>query len=298
MSEEKFVDSCKGCVFAQRSPFESSSYSQLGCEMGRVQKYVNLGMAFLNSASEPTYELKKKCNYKLLDIDSSTPPTFSGMADKVRSSKRVKAAAIILVNKRHGMLSYIDLDAILAKVTAWRVGVNGEKYPLYDEVFLVNNRSDCPPAELQQHLEKAANLTGHPNCQLVHMMQAETEFVALDEAVSRIRSSHFYTVITANESGVYGHNAVDTLPQSLNYLINEEIKPFVGIAPKDVGSLNGLTIHTMTHRRDKVGGNMAMVFENEDHSSEVVHLISDKLQRLSEAWELPGLVEEFSVLGG
>lgn len=301
MSEEKFADSCSGCQFATFK-YDDDFLDQNGCEIGRLQKYLDLGLAKLQGGAKSAYQLKKRCNYKLAedvlkrkckdDIDLSVAANI----DRVRSKQRVKTAAIIFVKRINGLLSFVELDRILATVTQFQVGVDGVRYPLYEEVILLNNKSTYKPKELQHRLETFANATGHKGCRLVHMIADESDYVALDEAVSQISRSHFYTVITSCSDGVYGGSHVATLPARLNYLVNEQVSNLVAVAPHSFDSLNGLTVHTMTHRRASVGGNAAMTFDDAEGRSELVYLVSDKLKRLGEAWEIPGLVADFSVL--
>lgn len=297
MTTERFADNCLGCIFSKLSPSSEDGYRQSGCDIGRLDKLQELGLATLSGTAvgcmDEYYQLRKRCNYKAPETENEDLP-LAHVIDRVRAERRVKVAAIILLDQETTPASSMGLTKSLSRIISmW--SVQGKSVPLYEEVFLLNNRSGILPGILQDSLESDASFANHPACQVVHLLREATNLQAVDEAVLRIKSSSFYVVLT-NKKGDWGGPWVDTVPGVLNHLVNEECRPFVAVKPKD-GVLNGLVAHTMTHRRDKVGGNAMMGFKDSVESEEVaLSLISDKLERLSLEWNIPGLVEPFSVL--
>lgn len=265
--------SCEGCVFAV--PYTAGGpFRQVGCRMGRVDKFREQGC--LDDGGDYLKVVDRVCNARR-EYPWGEAISHREQEEVVREEIRLKTAAILVV---HGFDSQADIELSLSTLLA----KDDEGRPVFDEVFVVRNQSMKGAKEFHSRLEEILTESGHPRASFIQMAEPDSVLVALDQAVAAVKEAAFYMVVTP------GTRVSPSFSSRLNHFINEQVKRFVVLTPRG-GELNGLTVHTMTHRKLNVGGNAPVEFTDAEGNKEVISRVDRKIQRMAREMEQEWAVE-------
>jgi hypothetical protein len=213
---------CRDCIFAE---FTDDAVTQVGCKLGRLDKYRDNGKATAieDDNGLEYYEISTFCN---TCRNPEWDDKFSDPVERVLKEVELKVDAVILDDSNHANWQ----DEIMTSVKSL---LAQELRPC--RIVIVCYRKNDKFLNMRAEMEKAGI-----KYDIVNVLDyAKSPYALLNQGVKKCRNQ-YYTVV---ESG-------DELPvdyfSKLNNILNNELGKFSMIEPQE--QLTGLTVQRQLHQ--------------------------------------------------
>lgn len=277
---------CLGCVFAR-----NEGDTQTGCRVGRLEKFRALDPDLVVEAENEQGKFflvnGRTCNKKRV------PPWGENLSEdgalrQVDKEVQIRTAALLVLDDA-GASQHEPEKCLRFTLTSILMAA-----PIpFSEVVLIDNQDKLPRSLLAETMQEFARDSEVP-WRLVDVKARTLDGSrvsfgkAIDCGVSHLTCSHYYTVARA------GDFIQPSLPQTLDFACNEDLRRFVAATHGLCSNSSGPTVLVKAHRAHNVGGHEQVAYLLEDGVSEVVYEdILDKLRHL-----YPGMVVAMEELEG
>ena len=213
---------CRDCIFAE---FTDDAVTQIGCKLGRLDKYRDKGKAkpIEDENGLEYYEITTFCN---TCRNKEWDDKFSDPVERVLAEIQLKVDAIIIDDSNHEKW-YDDIMVTVKNL------INQELPPC--RIVIVCYKKTKPFSSLRDLMDKAGI-----KYDIVNVLEySKSPYALLNHGVRKCRNQ-YYTVV---ESG-------SELPNDyfarLNSILNDELGQFSMIEPQD--QLTGLTVQRKLHQ--------------------------------------------------
>ena len=250
--------SCEKCVFA-----EFDDQAQIGCRLGRIQKFVKQGTAvrLVEEAERPYCVIDGLCMAcRRSDGDWAAASTPDNYADRVRSEMRLRLHVVVPVSEGDTIEDVVKTVDSLEKQT---LPPRCVRIPVYGK--------HISPAALDSRFRDLG-----PS--LVWKLHVLTEPATCNEAIDIAlkpvdpRECLYYSVFKP------GFMVPRTFVADLDHAINEDLTRFLVLTPNAAGQ--GLTVQLGLYR--SIGGNSPAWRDIEGKKSIDATAVEDKIRLMCE----------------
>lgn len=267
---------CINCIFA-----EWQGKRQVGCKLGRIEKFSERGEQFDTATSQDGrefYIIKNRICLMLCTEDwLARHPEVKDPAREVRKLTELKCDVLILVENEH------TLEGIRKTVNAL---LQQEHKPEKITVVLLSDH--IHPAKIRKVFQAAENKYFSFKWQVAHIQErgpkGEKPSIewAMDHVLNNCKTP-FYSVFYA------GFEPPTDFLLLIDKALNDELEKFCLLLPVD--DWNGAFVQTMLHK--KLRGNAPEVLEINDEEDEVIGVsIMDKVHFISVKNNYPYMVRK------
>jgi len=222
---EDYKTRCSSCVFCESDPT-----AQVGCELGRLEKYIEQGRATLQE--DGYYYIDTVCcacrGAEWLKAQPIGKDAIAIVEEEIKI-----AASFIIVSIDD------DLDTIKKMLYRRISECAAQKFVKPKKIIVALKNEEASSKEIYATLQDFAE--DIPNL-LVRIVNPNYDFArSLDMAVQNVKSN-YYCVVQLE------HNVPTNMLSTINELVNEQIKPVSMIMPTKHGGYSGLVVQTMLHK--------------------------------------------------
>ncbi len=265
--------SCQDCLFADGTCSRDNIFTQTGCDLGRVDKYRQLGcLVEAENENGEFYIIQgRACNAFRHKNSEWAKAHCKEAVSKVVEEIRPKVGYVILVAKDS---SAEDLTRTALAALA--------QCPPPSSIVAVHGEGVESHAKLNAALFSA--LGNKVTWRMVCLMEAAPSRGRLiDRAVAEMPDATWYGVFVA------GADVPAGLASRLDESLNEKLEQFVAVKPDAEG--NGMLVQMLFHRHPMVAGNAPGRFETEGYSV-TMNDVCSKAEFFASQDGKPGMLRE------